>query len=368
MSAAARPIVIAAGGTGGHLFPAQSLAEELVRRGRKVILVTDQRGEFFVERFPNVEMKLISAETFAGRSVLARAMAPFKILAGIFDVWAWLGRVKPGVVVGFGGYPSLPTMTAAILRGNKTLIHEANALLGRVNRALSGYVTLIASAFPELVYLPARLQAKVRVTGNPVRDQIRGLRQAAYIPPAADGPFRVFVFGGSQGAKVFGDTTPSAFAGLPESIKLRLNLVQQVREEELTEVRSACAQAGLKAELKPFFIDMADRLSIAHLIVARAGASTVTELAVVGRPSILVPLPSAMDDHQTFNARGLAAAGGAVVLPQEEMTPARLREEIVRLAGDPAALARMASAARGMGHPDAQSVLADLVEDMAARK
>lgn len=356
--------MIAAGGTGGHLFPAQALAEELVRRKRRVILVTDERGRAYAGKFPGVEIREIHAATFVDRGPAGKALAAGRILAGIGDAWGWLGKVKPGVVVGFGGYPSLPTMVGAMMHGRKTLIHEANALLGRVNRALAGRVTLIASAFPEMHKLPEGAAAKLRVTGNPVRDQIKALRGAPYAAPAPGGPFRLMVFGGSQGAKVFGDVLPGALALLPEPLRKRLELVQQVREEDLSRVHEEVAKLGIKAELKPFFADMAERLRLAHLVVARAGASSVTELAVIGRPSILVPLPSAMDDHQTFNARGLAQAGGAVLLPQKEMTAERLAAEIARLAADPAALVRMAAAARGVGRPDAQSELADLVEDM----
>jgi UDP-N-acetylglucosamine--N-acetylmuramyl-(pentapeptide) pyrophosphoryl-undecaprenol N-acetylglucosamine transferase len=361
------PIVIAAGGTGGHLFPAQSLAEELNRRGRKLILVTDERGQGFADRFPNVQMRVIATATFADRGVLGGLGAGAKIVSGILDSWVWLGRIKPAVIVGFGGYPSLPAMIAGVVRGRKTLIHESNALLGRVNRALSGRVTLIASAFPELARLPAHLKIKVRVTGNPVRDEIRAARQAPYAPPTAEGPLRLLVFGGSQGAKVFGDVTPGALALLPEPLRRRLALVQQAREEDIAAVREAYERAGIKAELKAFFTDMAERLGAAHLVIARAGASSVTELSVVGRPSILVPLPSATDDHQTYNARGLAGAGGAVLLPQSELTPQRLADEVARLLGDPAALGRMAAAARATGRPDAQTELAELVEDMAGR-
>jgi UDP-N-acetylglucosamine--N-acetylmuramyl-(pentapeptide) pyrophosphoryl-undecaprenol N-acetylglucosamine transferase len=360
-----RPIVIAAGGTGGHLFPAQSLAEELVRRGHKVILVTDARGESFAGRFAGVEMRQIAAATFVDRGFVGRMAACGRIVAGVFDAFVWLGGVKPSVVVGFGGYPSLPTMIAAILRGRKTLIHESNALLGRVNRALCPHVTLIASAFPELGRLPQRGKSKLRVTGNPVRDQVAGLRSAPYSAPSPAGPFRLLVFGGSQGAKVFGDTLPDALERVPEALKRRIELVQQVREEDLPSVRARLDRLGIKAETRPFFADMAERLNAAHLVVARAGASTVSELAVAGRPSILVPLPSAMDDHQAYNARGLAVVGGAVVLAQSEMTPERLAAEIALLAGDPATLARMAAAARGAGRPDAQRALADLVEDMS---
>lgn len=361
------PIVIAAGGTGGHLFPAEALAQELVRRGHVVILVTDERGAAYVEGFPVGKIIRVRAATFAGRELLGRVAAAGHIACGIVDALRQLKKIAPMAVIGFGGYPSLPAMTAAWLLHVPTCIHEQNAILGRVNRLFARFATAIAATFPELAHLPQSARGKLRVTGNPVRDAVVARAGAPYTPPAETEPINLLVFGGSQGARVFAELLPPALGLLPASLRERLRVVQQVREEDHNRVQDAYARMGITATLASFFSDLPERMTAAHLIVARGGASTVCELAAIGRPALIVPLPSAMDDHQTANARALEGAGGALVIPEKAATPRYLAARLQEWLSSPMMLARAAAAARTQGKPYATQALADLVEEIGAR-
>jgi len=361
------PVVIAAGGTGGHLFPAEALAHELKRRGRPVVLITDARGRQYAEDFPADEVIGVKAATFAGRGPLGRLMAGVSILAGIADARRALKRLKPLAVVGFGGYPSLPAMAAAILDGVPSCIHEQNAVLGRVNRRLAPFVTAIASTFPALKGLSPRARAKLVVTGNPVRDAVIAKAGAPYAAPGRLGDLKLLVFGGSQGAQFFAKVVPEALGFLDPSIARRLHVVQQARPEDEERVRAAYAKAGIAAEIAPFFKNLPERMADAHLVIGRGGASTICELAVIGRPALIVPLPSAMDDHQSFNAQFLAEAGAAVALKQRDVTPKSLADHLSAFLGDPARLDAAAAAARQLGRPDATRTLADLVENLRSK-
>ncbi|MEL7028044.1 MAG: undecaprenyldiphospho-muramoylpentapeptide beta-N-acetylglucosaminyltransferase [Pseudomonadota bacterium] len=358
-------IVIAAGGTGGHMFPAEALASELGRRGWRIALVTDARGERYAAQFPCDHKYMVDAATFSGRGLAGKVGAAFAIAGGVFRSVGLLRRLKPAAVIGFGGYPSLPAMAAATILRLPRAIHEQNAILGRVNRAFASHVTRIAGGFPGMGRLPTGGRDKLQFIGNPVRDAVRARAGAPYEAPNADGPVRVLIFGGSQGARILSEAAPKAFADLPPPARARLRLVQQCREEDLESVRSIYEAAGIEAELAPFFRDLADRLAAAHLVVSRAGASSVTELAVIGRPSVLVPFAAAMDDHQTANAAALANAGACAVIAEQDFTPARLRAELTKLLSDDDGLQRMAEAARGVGRADSAERLADLVEDLA---
>lgn len=364
MTGAAAPVVIAAGGTGGHLFPAEALAQELTRRGHRIVLVTDTRGHEFAGSFPASEIIGVSAATFANKGLIGRIAAALAILGGVMSARAHLRRLRPLAVVGFGGYPSLPAMAAAMLTGRPACLHEQNAVLGRVNRRLAPYVTRIASAFPSLKGLSRKLGRKVVVTGNPLRDAVIAQARAPYVPPAADGPIRVLVFGGSQGARVFAELVPPALARLDASLRARLSIVQQARPEDEARVRKAYEDAKITADIKPFFRDLPERMAEAHLVIARGGAGTICELAAIGRPAIIVPLPSAMDDHQTANADSLNAAGAAWVVAEKGLTPDTLTSTLAALLSDPAKLARAAEAARALGKPEATKTLADLVESL----
>jgi len=347
------PIILAAGGTGGHVFPAEALARALLARGREVVIITDRRGQGFGqknlgERLPGVPVLRIRAGRFDG-GIGAKLLGAGELLIGIAEALRHLRKLRPAAVVGFGGYPSVPAVLAGALLRLPTLIHEQNAVLGRANRLLAPFVGKIAVGFP----------GKGVHTGNPVRPEIAALRAQPYRAPEAKDRFELLILGGSQGARIFSDVVPEALTLLPDSLKTRLRVAQQARPEDLERVRAAYAASGIEAELAPFFADVPVRLARAHLVIARAGASTVAELTVAGRPSILVPYPFATDDHQTANAGALAKAGAALLVAQPEFTAAALAE---RLEGfTPSRLGEIAESARAFGMPDAAERLSDLV-------
>jgi UDP-N-acetylglucosamine--N-acetylmuramyl-(pentapeptide) pyrophosphoryl-undecaprenol N-acetylglucosamine transferase len=341
------PVVIAAGGTGGHFFPAEALAAELVARGHRIVLMTDARsGGLASPVFAGREQYVLRGAGIAGRGVWRGVTAAGALTAGVAQARGVLGRLGAGCVVGFGGYPCVAPVMAARL------------VLGRANRFLARRADVLALGFAGTERVPDGV--RVEVTGNPVRPAIGALAQTGYV--AATDRIRLLVLGGSLGARVFSDVVPAAVLALPEGLRGRISVVQQARAEDVERVRAAYAAGGIVAEISPFFGDVAARLVAAHLVIARAGASTVAELAVVGRPSILVPLPGAIDDHQSANARALAAAGGAWVVPQAQFTSALLAERLGELLDDPVGLAGVAVAARTQARADAAARLADLVE------
>ncbi len=362
---AQRLVVVAAGGTGGHLFPAEALARALAERGWRVVLATDARGAAFAEGFPAEERLALDAATFRFGDPVGMSRGAARIALGVAKARRAFRRLRPAAVVGFGGYPSLPALLAAPAVRAPTVIHEQNAVLGRVNRVMAPRVTAVACAFPTLKRAGRTVMAKLEVVGNPVRPDIRALYDAPFREPLR-GPLRLLVTGGSQGARLLSEATPAAVARLPEDLRFRLHVVQQTRPDSMEDARRIYRNALVEAELSPFFRDMAGRLEKAHLVLGRAGASTVCELATAGRPSILVPLASAMDDHQRFNAKLLEDAGAAVVIPERLLTPDRLAEAILGYAEVEGALARAAAAARDVARPDAAERLADVVERVAA--
>lgn len=360
MTPDARPLVLlAAGGTGGHLFPAEALAGALGKRGVAVDLATDERAAHYGSVFPARETHIIPSETLRGRDPLSFARMAWRLGAGFAKAYGVLGRIKPVAVVGFGGYPTLPPLWAARMRGIPTIIHDSNAVLGRANRMLADGATAIAVTFEKVATGNPRWADKAEVTGNPVRPAV--LAAAALPYPALDGGLRLVVTGGSQGARVMADIVPPALDHLDPPVRARLSVVQQARSEDMERVRAAYAKHNVPAEIAPFFPDLPARIAAGHLVVSRAGASTVSELAVIGRPAIMVPLPHALDQDQLANANVLAGAGGGIVLPQAEFTPRRLAEEINRLAAAPEGLAGMAAAAKSAGIADAAERLAGLV-------
>ena len=358
-----RLAIVAAGGTGGHLFPAEALARALAGRGWRIVLATDARGAQYAQHFPAEHRLALEAATFKAADPIGVARGALRILAGVGQAQAAFGRLKPAVVVGFGGYPSLPALLAAAAVGLPTVIHEQNAVLGRVNRFMAGKVKTVACAFPTLEKASAKVKAKVQVVGNPVRPEVRALYDRPYSPPA--GTVRLLVTGGSQGARLLSEMVPKAVALLPQALRLRLRVEQQTRMESLEFARRAYAEARVEAEVAPFFRDIAAKLESAHMVVGRAGASTVCELAVAGLPSLLVPLAIAADDHQRFNARLLTDAGAAEVLTEDALTAEGLADTLKRILSDPEGLARRAAAARAVATPDAAERLADLVEATA---
>lgn len=359
-------VLLCAGGTGGHLFPAEALAVALKARGVTVDLATDSRAAAYAGSFPARAIHAIPSETIRSRSPLALARTFWRLGTGFVAAWRMIGRVKPDVVVGFGGYPTLPPLMAASRRGVKTLIHEQNAVIGRANKALAPRVTRIATGFPQVAGIDGPTAAKCRHIGNPVRPAVIEASKAPY--PEVAGPLYLLVFGGSQGARVMSDIVPGAIAKLDADLRARLIVTQQAREEDVARVREAYAAAGVSAEIAPFFKDLPARMAVAHFVISRGGASTVAELAAIGRPSILVPLPGALDQDQAANAKALAAAGGAMVMNQPDFTSEALAAELSARLADTAGLAAMASAARKVGIADAAERLADLVIATAQSK
>lgn len=358
-------VVIAAGGTGGHLFPAQALAQELGRRGWRVWLMTDERANRYGAKFPCEEVIEIPSATISPRSPLRAATGVARLCLGLARAWRRLGSLRPSVVVGFGGYPTLPPLAAAMLRGIPTLIHEQNAVIGRANRMLAGRVGRIASTFEDPLRLPADAQARLSVTGNPVRDAVTALAGAPYRAPGPGEPFNLLVFGGSQGARVFSDVVPSAIGHMRPEDRARLRVTQQCREEDMDRVRKIYDELGVEAEIAPFFADLPVRIATAHLVICRSGASTLSELGVIGRPALVVPLPHSLEGDQLHNARAFEKAGGGWLLEQEHFTPVHLGSWLGEVLADPRKLATAARGAVRFGRPDAVVRLADLIESLA---
>lgn len=359
-------VLVAAGGTGGHLFPAEALAAALSKRGIAAHLATDHRAARFGGAFAADAIHVVASDTLRGRNPVALARTATMLGIGLMQAWRLLGRLKPSAVIGFGGYPTIPTVLAAAWRGVPTLIHDANAVIGRANRFLAPRVTAIATSFPDVFNRDPALAAKATLTGNPVRPAVIAAAATPYQAP--DGALRLIVFGGSQGARIMAEIVPDAIARLDVALRARLSIVQQAREEDLGRVRGAYARLAVAAEIAPFFADLPARIAASHLVVSRSGASTVAELAAIGRPSILVPLPHALDQDQAANAGVLERAGGALRLFQDAFTPHRLAAEIAALAAAPQRLTQMAAAAKSVGQLDAADRLADLVLQVAGQR
>jgi UDP-N-acetylglucosamine--N-acetylmuramyl-(pentapeptide) pyrophosphoryl-undecaprenol N-acetylglucosamine transferase len=361
---AGRTVLLAAGGTGGHLFPAEALAHELKARGWSVHLASDERANRFAGSFPADAIHPISSATIGSKSPVALAKSFWTIWKGVRQASAVIKQISP--VVGFGGYPTIPPLFAATRRNVPSVIHEQNAVMGRANRLLATRVTAIAGGFldPRKSGQPDRTV----VTGNPVRPAVLELAGAPYVQARSADPFHLLVFGGSQGAQFFSQAMPAAIAKLPASERKRLVLTQQARQEDVEGVIAAYAALGVQADISPFFTDMAQRMADSQLVIARSGASTVSEIGVIGRPALLVPYPHALDHDQAANAAALEAAGGAEVHAQSTLTPERLAELIFALMTGPMRLAKMAAASLSVGRPDAAQLLADLTEAIASGK
>ena len=357
-------LLMAAGGTGGHMFPAQSLAEVMLRRGWRVKLSTDARGARYTGGFPHsVEIEEVQSATFARGGVLAKAMVAPRIAAGVIGAATKMRRDRPSVVVGFGGYPSIPALASARLLGVPSMIHEQNGILGRVNTIFARRVAQVAcGVWP--TELPQGAHG-VHV-GNPVRAAVLARAGAPYIPPG-DYPGAILVMGGSQGARILSDVVPDALAALPHEVRSRLRVSHQAREEDMDRVRAAYAASGIEADVQTFFTDVPARMSEAQLVISRAGASSIADLTVIGRPSILIPYAAAAGDHQTANARGLVEAGAAILIPENRLDAESLSEQITTVLADERAAVQMSHAALAAGIPDAAERLAALVEDMAER-
>ncbi len=358
-------VLLCAGGTGGHLFPAEAVAHELVSRGYRVHLAADHRVERFAENFPAEKIHQIRSATLGSKNPVAIAKTVLALVSGYAQSRKLLKQLNPVAVAGFGGYPTVPPLLAASMAGIPTLIHEANAVLGRANRMLSRRVSKVAMGFGEAN--PVGDKAII-VTGNPVRPAILAASQKPFPDRAATDRFNLLVFGGSQGAAFFGDVVPKAIAILPQQTRELLHVVQQARPEDKEQVMAAYRKLGVQAIVDSFFGDMASLLSDAHFVVSRAGASTVSELAVVGRPAILVPYPHALDHDQAANAELMARAGGVSIEPQPGLTPERLAAAISEMVADPKKLAIAAENAKKTGKPDATGELAGMIEQLALQR
>jgi UDP-N-acetylglucosamine--N-acetylmuramyl-(pentapeptide) pyrophosphoryl-undecaprenol N-acetylglucosamine transferase len=351
-------IVLSAGGTGGHLFPAQALAGELTRRGRRIVVMTDARFANYATSFPGARIETVPS------APLNSVTAPFRIASGIIQALNKLLRLKPAAVIGFGGYPSVPVMLAASLLRVPTAIIEQNAVVGRANRLVMNQVKRVAAAFPIARFAP-RDKTKIVLTGNPLRPAVIQLWGAPYDAPMPDAPLHLLVFGGSQGARAFSEVVPQAITRLPHTLKMRLRIVQQCRPEDIEIVRTIYANAEIRADLQPFFADLPQRMAEAHLVIGRSGAGTVAELMAIGRPAILVPLPHALDDNQTPNAQILSRAGAGWIVAQSEMSPDSLARMLTEIFARPDDLAHRAAAAHALAVPDATEKLADMVDSLA---
>lgn len=356
-----RKVALAAGGTGGHMFPAEALARELIARGVGVALVTDARGGGFRGDLAGIETYRIAAGAMAGAGLVKQLRSTLALGLGYLQARGHLKRAGAEVAVGFGGYPSVPTILAAAHRGLRVVLHEQNSVLGRANRLLAGRAAVIAACFDRVEGVAPGDRAKLRLTGNPVRPAIAAVGERPYPTPAGDGPLTLLVVGGSQGARVFNELVPAAVARLPEALRRRLTVHQQVPGDAVAAVAARYDACGVTHQLAAFFSDMPQRFATAHLVVSRAGASTVAELAAAGRPALMVPFPAATDDHQTGNAQALVEAGGGWLMPQASLDAEGLAGRLASLLETPALLARAAGCARATAHLNAARDLADLV-------
>jgi UDP-N-acetylglucosamine--N-acetylmuramyl-(pentapeptide) pyrophosphoryl-undecaprenol N-acetylglucosamine transferase len=357
-------MVIAAGGTGGHMFPAQALAEAMLARGWRVRLSTDARGARYTGGFPEmVEIVQVSSATFARGGLLSRALVPLRVGMGVLTTALSMRRDRPDIVIGFGGYPAIPAVAAAWMLKLPRMIHEQNAVLGRVNHLFASRVDAVAcGTWP--AHLPLGVEGQP--VGNPVRAAILDRAGAPYMPPDA-GPIDILSIGGSQGARILSDTVPAALAALPDELRARVRIAHQARAEDVARVEAAYAQAGIRAEVAPFFQDVPRRLAEAQLVISRAGASSVADIGVIGRPAILIPYAAATGDHQTHNARGLVEASAAVLIPESRLTVDSLRDSIADILSQPLAAGKMARAALAQSTPDATERLVALVLRLTGR-
>lgn len=359
--------VLMAGGTGGHLFPAMALAQELRRRGHTIHLMTDHRVSSYGADFPAAEVHIVPSATPSISNPIRFVTAGLKILWGTGVAWGKLGQVKPDAVIGFGGYPVFPPFLAARLSGIPGILHEQNAVMGRANRALARFARVIALSFADTKFADATQTEKV-VTGNPVRDAVRAVEGTPYPALGEKDAIRLLVFGGSQGARAFADLVPGAIATLPQELRQRLAVTQQCRAEDLDRVAEAYRQAKVNVELAAFFDDLPERMARSHLVISRSGASTIAELCVMGRPAILIPLPGSIDADQKNNALFVDKAGGGWIAEQATLSPLSLGTRLTSLLSEPEALEKAAAAAKSLGQPAAVERLASLAERLAGRQ
>ncbi|WP_102783853.1 undecaprenyldiphospho-muramoylpentapeptide beta-N-acetylglucosaminyltransferase [Thalassospira sp. GB04J01] len=361
---AGQVIAVTSGGTGGHMFPAVALSKALVRRGAKVLFFTDARAARYTDGVDGVQTIILPAGGIAGKGIKGRLMGAARLGLGTLKARSIIKKAKPAVVIGFGGYASIPATMSAKWLGIPFAIHEQNAVLGRANRLVAGAAKRIATSFPTVTLIDPTDQNKVIWTGNPVRAEVAALANSTYDVPTEDGPIKLLITGGSQGARVLSEILPTALVNLPEGIRTRLVVTQQARDEDINAVRKTYDGSGIDVTLASFIDDIPERLRDCHLVIARSGASTVAELTAAGRPGLLVPLPHAIDDHQRFNAQQVEDAGGAWLMPQDRFSSETVTDRLAKLLRNPAALTRAAKAAKTAGRANAAERLADMVLDM----
>ena len=361
---AGQVIAVTSGGTGGHMFPAVALSKALVRRGAKVLFFTDARAARYTDGVDGVQTIILPAGGIAGKGIKGRLMGAARLGLGTLKARSMIKKAKPAVVIGFGGYASIPATMSAKWLGIPFAIHEQNAVLGRANRLVAGAAKRIATSFPTVTLIDPNDQNKVIWTGNPVRAEVAALANSTYDVPTEDGPIKLLITGGSQGARVLSEILPTALVNLPEGIRRRLVVTQQARDEDIHAVRKTYDGSGIDVTLASFIDDIPERLRDCHLVIARSGASTVAELTAAGRPGLLVPLPHAIDDHQRFNAQQVEDAGGAWLMPQDRFSSETVTDRLAKLLRNPAALTRAAKAAKTAGRANAAERLADMVLDM----
>ena len=361
---AGQVIAVTSGGTGGHMFPAVALSKALVRRGAKVLFFTDARAARYTDGVDGVQTIILPAGGIAGKGIKGRLMGAARLGLGTLKARSMIKKAKPAAVIGFGGYASIPATMSAKWLGIPFAIHEQNAVLGRANRLVAGAAKRIATSFPTVTLIDPNDQNKVIWTGNPVRAEVAALANSTYDVPTEDGPIKLLITGGSQGARVLSEILPTALVNLPEGIRRRLVVTQQARDEDIHAVRKTYDGSGIDVTLASFIDDIPERLRDCHLVIARSGASTVAELTAAGRPGLLVPLPHAIDDHQRFNAQQVEDAGGAWLMPQDRFSSETVTDRLAKLLRNPAALTRAAKAAKTAGRANAAERLADMVLDM----
>ena len=357
-------VVLAAGGTGGHVFPAEALAIELIKRGFYLVLITDRRGDNMQGRLAELDTYRVWAGGIAGKRLILRIVSIIEIFIGTFQAWLLLRRLKPEVVIGFGGYSSVPTMLAAAYSGRKAVIHEQNAVLGRANRLLAKRIEIIATSFGAVSAIPDASAYNLVLTGMPVRPAVVSLRDQPYPNIDPSGKINLVIFGGSQGARVFSTVVPNAVDQTHQNLRCRIRVTQQCRPEDVKRVRTLYASFGIEADISSFFNDMPDRIAHAHLVICRAGASTIAELTTIGRPAIFVPYMHAVDDHQSQNAYAVDEIGGGWLIPENNLTTRILSDRLASLLSVPRVLENAGSAAKTIGIPDAASRLADIVSGL----
>lgn len=361
-----RHAFLAAGGTGGHLFPAEALAHALIARGWTVDLVTDERASRYAGNFPARDIFEVKSATLGSKNPIALAKTFAKLWSGYRHAAKLLRVHRPRIVVGFGGYPTLPPLLAASMAKVPTMVHEQNSVMGRANALLASRVDHIALGFPPMSGQMPHAD-KTTISGNPVRPAVLEAMQQPYVPPSDNGPIRLVVFGGSQGAQYFSEVMPAALKQLPPALLKRIHIVQQARPEDVSNVKAAYDALDIHHEVASFFDAMATHIANAHWLMSRSGASTVSELSAIGRPSLLVPYPFALDHDQAANAAALQAEGGAEIIPQKDLSPEVLAGKLIKLIETPQFLADMAQAAKAVGKPHAAEALADLVENIALK-